>query len=163
MSNTARIEMSMGEIVIELLPDVAPKHTENFVKLANEGFYEGTTFHRVIPNFMIQGGDPNSKSEDKSTHGSGGPGYTIKAEISARHNRGSVAAARLGDAANPDRQSSGCQFYICVVPTSHLDGQYSVFGKVIEGMDVIDKIVAAPADRSDNPLEKIEIQRVTMG
>ena len=138
------METDFGVIVIETMPDTAPEHTNNFVKLARAGFYDSTTFHRVIPGFMIQGGDPNSKDDNPHNDGQGGPGYTLPAEIKAPHYRGSVAAARLGDAMNPQRRSSGSQFYICVVPTPHLDGQYTVFGRVVEGMDVVDQIVSVP-------------------
>jgi len=150
---------SEGVIVIKLDAVAAPKHAENFKKLVKEGFYDGTTFHRVIPGFMIQGGDPLSKDQAKrSEHGTGGPGYTIPAEIGKKHKRGSVAAARQGDQVNPKRESSGSQFYICVVDTTFLDGQYTVFGEVVEGMDVADKIVAKPRDPRDNPKEPVTVK-----
>ena len=150
---------SEGVIVIKLDAVAAPKHAENFKKLVKDGFYDGTTFHRVIPGFMIQGGDPLSKDQAKrSEHGTGGPGYTIPAEIGKKHKRGSVAAARQGDQVNPKRESSGSQFYICVVDTTFLDGQYTVFGEVIEGMDVADKIVAKPRDPRDNPKEPVTVK-----
>ena len=126
----AVIETNMGAMTIELYPDVAPKHVANFIKLAESGFYNGLTFHRVIPGFMIQGGDP-------AGNGTGGPGYTIPAEISnLKHIRGSIAMARRSD--NPN--SSGSQFYICLAPQPHLDGQYTIFGQVTSGMDIADKI-----------------------
>ncbi|MFQ3671502.1 MAG: peptidylprolyl isomerase [Verrucomicrobiia bacterium] len=146
-----------GDITIELDEKAAPKTVANFKKLVAEGFFNGTTFHRVIPNFMIQGGDPNSKSDDRSTHGRGGPGYTIPAEIGLKHVRGSVACARLGDEVNPSRASSGSQFFINVADNHFLDGQYTVFGRVVEGMEVADKIVAQPRDRNDNPHERVEM------
>jgi cyclophilin family peptidyl-prolyl cis-trans isomerase len=150
---------SEGVIVIKLDAVAAPKHAENFKKLVKEGFYDGTTFHRVIPGFMIQGGDPLSKDQAKrAEHGTGGPGYTIPAEIGKKHKRGSVAAARQGDQVNPKRESSGSQFYICVVDTAFLDGQYTVFGEVIEGIDVADKIVAKPRDPRDNPKEPVTVK-----
>jgi len=158
MEEVAVIDTDYGEIVIKLMDDAAPQHVANFKKLAREGFYDGTTFHRVIPNFMIQGGDPNSKDGDRSNDGTGGPGYTIPAEIRARHTRGAVAAARLPDQVNPQKASSGSQFFICVVAAPHLDGEYSVFGHVVEGMDVADKIVAAQRDRRDNPLTPIPME-----
>ncbi len=158
----AVIETSMGDITIQLADDKAPKHAANFRKLAKEGFYAGTTFHRVIPGFMIQGGDPNSKDDDRSNDGLGGPGYTIDAEIGLTHERGVIAAARQGDEVNPQRKSNGSQFYITVAPASFLDGQYSVFGKVIKGMEVVDKIVSVPRDRNDNPNVKIVIKKVTL-
>ncbi len=156
------IETSLGNITIQLNDAAAPKHSANFRKLAKEGFYDSTTFHRVIPGFMIQGGDPNSKNADKNTHGMGGPEYRIDAEIGLTHERGVIAAARQGDQINPQRMSNGSQFYITVADAKFLDGQYSVFGKVVEGMDVADKIVAAPRDPRDNPLEKIMIKKVTV-
>jgi peptidyl-prolyl cis-trans isomerase B (cyclophilin B) len=150
---------SEGVIVIKLDAVAAPKHAENFKKLVKDGFYDGTTFHRVIPGFMIQGGDPLSKDQAKrAEHGTGGPGYTIPAEIGKKHKRGSLAAARQGDQVNPKRESSGSQFYICVVDTAFLDGQYTVFGEVIEGMDVADKIVAQPRDPRDNPKEPVTVK-----
>ena len=142
-----------GEIVLRLLPDVAPGHVENFLKLAKQKFYDGTTFHRVIPGFMIQGGDPNSKNQDRSQHGMGGPGYRIKAEFNSRpHKRGMLSMARAND---PD--SAGSQFFICVADSFFLDWQYTVFGEVVSGMDVADKVVAAKRDGRDNPLERIEM------
>ena len=156
------IKTSMGDITIQLADDKAPKHAANFRKLAKEGFYAGTTFHRVIPGFMIQGGDPNSKGDDRSKDGLGGPGYTIDAEIGLTHDRGVIAAARQGDEVNPLRKSNGSQFYITVAPASFLDGQYSVFGKVVKGMDIVDKIVAVPRDQNDNPIQKVVIKKVVV-
>ncbi len=156
------IETSMGEISILLADDKAPKHAANFRKLAKEGFYAGTTFHRVIPGFMIQGGDPNSKDDDRSNDGLGGPNYNIDAEIGLLHERGVIAAARQGDPVNPERKSNGSQFYITVAAAHFLDEQYSVFGKVIKGMEVVDKIVAVPRDRNDNPIQKVVIKKVSI-
>ena len=150
----AVIETNFGNIVIQLFPDVAPGHVENFVKLAQDGFYDGTTFHRVIPSFMIQGGDPNSKDEDRSNDGQGGPGYTINAEFSdVPHKRGILSMARA-----QDPNSAGSQFFIVVKDSNFLDGQYTVFGEVIEGMDVADKIVNVKRDGNDNPLEKVTMK-----
>ncbi|MDP1677650.1 MAG: peptidylprolyl isomerase [Bacteroidota bacterium] len=154
------VETSLGKITIQLNDSAAPKHSANFRKLAKEGFYDSTTFHRVIPGFMIQGGDPNSKNADRNSHGMGGPEYRIDAEIGLTHERGVIAAARQGDQINPQRMSNGSQFYITVTDAKFLDGQYSVFGKVLEGMDIADKIVAVPRDPRDNPLEKIIIKKV---
>jgi peptidyl-prolyl cis-trans isomerase B (cyclophilin B) len=143
------LETTQGNIVIKLDEKTAPKTTANFKKLVKEKFYDGTYFHRVIPNFMIQGGDPNSKDADPSNDGQGSPGYTIPAEIKLPHVRGAVATARLGDAANPSRASSGSQFFINVRDLPSLDaGGYTVFGHVISGMDAVDKIVAFGADPS---------------
>lgn len=131
----AVLETSLGKITIEFYPDVAPNHVENFKKLARNGFYDQTTFHRVIPGFMIQGGDPNSKDADRSNDGQGGPGYTIAAEFSdIKHTRGIVSMAR-----SSDPNSAGSQFFIVVKDSDYLDGKYSVFGKVIEGMPVVDQ------------------------
>ena len=150
----AVIETNFGNIVIQLFPDVAPGHVENFVKLAWDGFYDGSTFHRVIPGFMIQGGDPNSKDEDRSNDGQGGPGYTINAEFSdVPHKRGILSMARA-----QDPNSAGSQFFIVVADSNFLDGQYTVFGEVIEGMDVADKIVNVERDGMDNPLEKVTMK-----
>jgi peptidyl-prolyl cis-trans isomerase B (cyclophilin B) len=155
MSETsAMIETKFGSIELRFFPEVAPNHVKNFIELAKKGFYDGTTFHRVIPGFMIQGGDPNSKNPDRSKHGFGGPGYTLKAEFNEKpHKRGTLSMARSQD---PD--SAGSQFFICVANSPRLDGHYTVFGEVISGMDVGDKIVSQPRDRVDNPLEKIEIK-----
>ena len=155
----AVIETGMGRIVFEFYADAAPAHAANFKKLARAGYFDGTTFHRVIPGFMIQGGDILSRDAEPGNDGSGGPGYTIPAEIGKSHLRGTVAAARRG-AGNPQKRSSGSQFYICVTDVSHLDGEYSAFGMVVEGLDVIDKIVAVPRDRRDRPLENVVMSRV---
>ncbi len=150
----AVIETKFGKIELEFFPDVAPNHVNNFIELVQKGFYDGTTFHRVIPGFMIQGGDPDSKDPDKSKHGTGGPGHTLKAEFNDKpHKRGTLSMAR---AAHPD--SAGSQFFICVADSSFLDGKYTVFGEVISGMEVADKIVSQPRDRRDNPNERIEIK-----
>ena len=151
----AEITTRLGTITLKFFPDVAPNHVDNFITLAKKGFYDGTTFHRVIPNFMIQGGDPKSKDEsNRSMHGTGGPGYTVKAEFNNRpHKRGTLSMAR---AANPD--SAGSQFFICVKDVPHLDNQYTVFGEVVSGMDVVDKIVAEKRDNRDNTLERVEMK-----
>ena len=142
-----------GEIVLKFYPDVAPGHVKNFIKLAQEKFYDGTTFHRVIPGFMIQGGDPNSKQPDRSMHGMGGPGHRVKAEFnSTPHKRGVLSMARSND---PD--SAGSQFFICVADANFLDWQYTAFGEVVSGMDLADKIVAMKRDGRDNPLERVEM------
>lgn len=153
-----KIETSLGTMTLELYRDIAPLHTENFLKLTKEGFYNGTTFHRVIQDFMVQGGDPNSKTDNRSTHGMGGPGYTTPAEIKMKNIRGSVAAARMGDQVNPKRESSGSQFYINVKDNTFLDNQYTVFGFVTTGMEVADAISKVAKDSRDNPLEKITIK-----
>jgi peptidyl-prolyl cis-trans isomerase B (cyclophilin B) len=143
----------MGEIVLRFFSDVAPGHVNNFMKLSKDGFYNGTTFHRVIPGFMIQGGDPNSKNSDRSSHGMGGPGHKVKAEFnSTPHKRGIVSMARSND---PD--SAGSQFFICVADANFLDWQYTAFGEVVSGMEVADKIVTMKRDGQDNPLERAEM------
>jgi peptidyl-prolyl cis-trans isomerase B (cyclophilin B) len=131
----AIINTDKGVVVVELYPKVAPQTVANFEKLVGKGFYNGLTFHRVVPDFVVQGGDPDGT-------GSGGPGYTVPAEIDANehHLRGSLATARTGDEVNPKRDSSGSQFYICLAPQPGLDGQYTIFGGVIKGMDVVDQI-----------------------
>ena len=156
----AVIETTYGIIVIQLFPDVAPGHVDNFVRLANEGYYDGTTFHRVIPGFMIQGGDPNSKDDDRSNDGQGGhsangPNTFVNAEFSQdlTHKRGILSMARA-----QDPNSAASQFFIVVADSNFLDRQYSIFGEVIEGMDVADKIVNVKKDSADNPLEKITMK-----
>ena len=150
----AIIETKFGNMELRFFPEVAPNHVNNFIELAKKGFYDGTTFHRVIPGFMIQGGDPNSKSPDRSSHGMGGPGYTLKAEFNEKpHKRGVLSMARSG---HPD--SAGSQFFICVADASFLDKKYSVFGEVVSGMDVADKIVNQRRDQKDNPMERIEVK-----
>jgi peptidyl-prolyl cis-trans isomerase B (cyclophilin B) len=150
----AVITTKFGQIVLRFFPEVAPKHADNFIKLAKEKFYDGTTFHRVIPDFMIQGGDPNSKSPDRATHGKGGPGYAIPAEFSDRpHKRGTLSMAR---GAQPD--SAGSQFFICLSESPDLNGQYTVFGEVVSGMEVADRIANEPRDKKDNPLERVDMK-----
>lgn len=150
----AIIKTKFGDVEIKFYPDVAPRHVENFVKLAKSGFYNGTIFHRVIPGFMIQGGDPNTKDTlKKDIYGQGGPGYTIKAEFSdIPHKRGIVSMAR---AADPD--TAGSQFFIVVEDSRFLDHKYTVFGEVTKGIGVADKIVNLPRDERDNPKERVEM------
>jgi cyclophilin family peptidyl-prolyl cis-trans isomerase len=154
------IETNMGKIVVAFYEKEAPQHIANFKKLAKEGFYNGCTFHRVIPGFVIQGGDPNSKDDDPYNDGTGGPGYTIPAEIKMPHIKGALAAARLSDQVNPERRSSGSQFYIALEPLKMLDGQYTVFGYVIEGMDVCLKIANVERNERDNPINKVIIKKI---
>ena len=155
---TANIETNHGKISFELLPDLAPETVRNFEKLTKDGFYDGTLFHRVIPGFMIQGGDPNTKTDNKGSWGMGGPGYNVKAEFSSRsHLRGIVSMARAQD---PD--SAGSQFFIVTSDSALLDRQYTVFGQVKEGMDVADKIVNMNKDGNDCPLEKVVMTKITL-
>jgi cyclophilin family peptidyl-prolyl cis-trans isomerase len=155
----AELHTSAGEIDIRFYPDAAPNHVKNFIDLAEKGFYNGTKFHRVIPGFMIQGGDPNTISGNPYTWGTGGSGKNVAAEFnSIHHARGVVSMARSND---PNSASS--QFFICVADAGSLDNQYTAFGKVTKGMDVADKIVNAPRganDRPDNPtsIDKIVIR-----
>ncbi len=153
----AVIKSSEGEMVLELWPDVAPGHVENFTKLAKKGFYDGTCFHRVIKGFMIQGGDPNTKDESKkATWGQGGPGYTIKAEFNDKpHVRGTLSMART-----PDPNSAGSQFFICHGDPRFLDKQYTVFGKLIKGDDVLEKIATTPTEGPDRPVKRVNIESV---
>ena len=153
----ALIETNFGNIKIKLLPEIAPETVRNFVTLATSNFYDGTLFHRVIPNFMIQGGDPNTKESDKSVWGQGGPGYNLKAEFNSRsHLRGIVSMARASD---PD--SAGSQFFIVTSDSTFLDRQYTVFGEVVEGLEIADKIVNLPRDGNDCPLEEAKMLRIT--
>ena len=187
----AVIETDYGNIVLRFYEDDAPEHVKNFKKLTKEGFYDGTTFHRVIPDFMIQGGDPNSKDDDRSNDGTGDPGYTVKAEIKRYHKRGALAGARLPDNINPEKRSSGSQFYIVqkgkwrdeeldyierqmrkklneeqrkiymdIGGYPALDGGYTVYGEVVEGMEVVDEIARVEKDRRDNPLEPVVVKKV---
>ena len=164
----AVISTKFGDIKLEFFNEIAPKHVESFKLHAQNGYYDGTIFHRVIPGFMIQGGDPLSKSEDKSRHGTGGNAakyfgigdensestWDLPAEFSATpHERGILSMAR---SQNPD--SGGSQFFICVADARFLDNQYTVFGKVVSGMDVVDSIVNAPRDARDNPDDRIEMK-----
>ena len=166
--NVAVISTQFGDIVLEFFDDIAPKHVESFKLHTQNGYYNGTTFHRVIPGFMVQGGDPLTKSEDRSRHGTGGNAakyfgigtesedstWDLPAEFSATpHARGILSMARSN---NPD--SGGSQFFICVADARFLDNQYTVFGKVVSGMDVVDAIVSAPRDARDNPDDRIEMK-----
>ena len=148
------LETSMGTIKVALNYDAAPATSENFAKLVKQGFYNGLTFHRIIPGFVVQGGDP-------AGNGAGGPGYTVPAEIKLPHKRGVIAMARTGDQINPERASSGSQFYITLADLPSLDaGGYTVFGKVVFGMDVVDKIAAVKTDPSnDKPITPVIINK----
>lgn len=150
-SYTATIETDAGTMVAELYPKVAPNTVNSFVFLSREGFYEGVIFHRVIPGFMIQGGDPTGTGE-------GGPGYELKAEFNdTKHVRGVLSMARTAD---PD--SAGSQFFVMHDTAEHLDNQYTAFGKVTKGLETIDKIVSAPRDANDRPREPVKIKKITI-
>jgi len=157
MSEIAIIKTSEGEMTVEFYPEVAPGHVENFKKLANKGFYDGTCFHRVISGFMIQGGDPLTKEESKQrAWGTGGPGYQIKAEFNDKpHTRGVLSMAR-----SSDPNSAGSQFFICHGDPRFLDKQYTVFGKLIKGDDVLEKIGTTPTAPGDRPLKRMHIESV---
>ena len=165
--NVAVISTKFGDMVVEFYPDVAPMHVESFTVLANEGYFDGTSFHRVIPGFVIQGGDPNSKNEDRLTHGTGGRAgkffgigdendsntWLIPQEFNEiSHVKGILSMARTND---PNSASS--QFFICHDDANLLDNNYTVFGKVIDGLDVIDSVVNVDRDQNDNPLDKVEM------
>jgi len=153
----AIIETNHGKIVLNLLRDNAPETVRSFIKLAESKFYDGTLFHRVIPGFMIQGGDPNSKQPDKSKWGKGGPGFNLKAEFNSRsHLRGIVSMARSTD---PD--SAGSQFFIVTTDSTFLDNQYTVFAEVIEGIEVADTIVNLQRNENDCPLQEAKMIHVT--
>ena len=159
------IYTSKGKMRIKLY-NKTPKHRDNFVKLVNEKYYDGVRFHRVIEGFMIQTGDPYSRDTAKiDLWGQGGPDYTVPAEFVNEywHKKGALAAARRGDMANPTKASSGSQFYIVHDENAclHLDGQYSIFGEVVEGLEIIDRIAAVDTDPYDRPLEDVFINRIT--
>ena len=155
---TAIVEMENGDVMkLELYPDIAPNTVRNFISLANKGFYDGVIFHRVIPGFMIQGGDPQGV-------GVGGPGYSIKGEFKAngfennlKHTKGVISMAR-----SMSPNSAGSQFFIMVADSPHLDGQYAAFGKVTEGIETAEKIVAVKRNRSDKPFEDQRMKKVTV-
>ncbi|MFN7341061.1 MAG: peptidylprolyl isomerase [Opitutia bacterium] len=152
------IRTTAGDLTLELWPDVAPRTVENFTKLAKEGFYNGTAFHRIIKGFMIQGGCPNTKAGAKGAPGTGGPGYQIKAEFNDRpHVRGVISMAR---SAHPD--SAGCQFFVCHGDARFLDRQYTAFGKLVAGDDVLEKIATIPCSGPErsSPSERVEIKSV---
>ncbi len=144
-----------GTMKIQFHTKDAPKNVTNVANLGIKGFYNGLTFHRLIPGFMIQGGDP-------SGNGTGGPGYTVPAEIKRRHEKGSMAMARTGDQVNPEKRSSGSQFYICFKPTPQLDGQYTVIGQLVEGMDVLEKLEKVPTGAMDKPTKPVVMELVTI-
>ena len=166
-NNVAVISTNFGDMVVEFYPDIAPMHVESFIALVNEEYFNGTTFHRVIPGFMIQGGDPNSRNENRATHGTGGRAgkffglgneedpstWLIPQEFSnTPHVKGILSMARTND---PNSASS--QFFVCHDNANFLDNNYTVFGKVIDGLDIIDQIANVAKDQNDNPLEKVEM------
>ncbi len=161
-NEVAVIKTNEGEMVVQFWTDAAPDTIQNFKKLARQGFYDGTIFHRIVKGFMIQGGDPNSKDSAKeSSYGQGGPGYQIKAEFNNHsHDRGVISMAR-----GPDPDSAGSQFFICLAPVRRLDGQYTTFGKLIKGDDVLDKIGNTPVEGNaqgevSKPTKRVVIESV---
>ena len=155
----AVIETNLGSIEFSLLPELAPETVRNFVTLTKSEFYNGTLFHRVIPGFMIQGGDPNTKKPElRAQWGMGGPGHNVKAEFSSRsHLRGIVSMAR-----STDPNSAGSQFFIVTTDSTFLDREYTVFGEVTQGMDIADKIVNLPRDQTDCPQQEAKMIKVTI-
>lgn len=164
MSKSATIKTNKGELTLEFWEDVAPKTVENFCKLAGEGFYDGTAFHRIIDGFMIQGGDPLSKEGDHPRVGTGGPGYQIDAEFNEnKHTLGVISMAR-----SQDPNSAGSQFFICLGDAPFLDGQYTGFGKLTDGEDVLKVIGKTPVAHGNGgekskPTERVEVLSVTVG
>lgn len=157
-----RKEKKPQRIVIELREDAAPQTVANFKELIRRHYYDGMRFHRLFPHSLVQTGDPKSRHGESDRSGTGGPGYTIPAEIRLKMDAGAVASARLPDTINPTRASNGSQFFVCIAPMTQLNGQYTVFGKVTEGLDVLDAISALPVDSNDFPLDKIVIQSIRM-
>jgi cyclophilin family peptidyl-prolyl cis-trans isomerase len=161
MANTGIIATKFGDIKVQFYPEQAPKTVENFRKLANRAFYDGLIFHRIVPNFVIQGGDPNTRDmNNRSRWGTGGPGWNIKAEFNKnKHIRGTLSMARSQD---PD--SAGSQFFIVLKDSNFLDGQYTVFGRVISGMEIVDKIASLKTDSADVPIDagEAEMIRITV-
>jgi peptidyl-prolyl cis-trans isomerase B (cyclophilin B) len=137
----------------------APQTTTNFKKLVKDGFYRKTTLFRVVPNYLVQGGDPLTKRKDRTVMGTGGPGYTLPAEIRRKHFRGAVAMGRLQNSINLNRQSNGSQFYVCLRPIPTQDGQDTVFGQVLGGLTALDEISHLPADSNDNPFDRVEVTK----
>ena len=148
------------QFAIEFYEAEAPGTVENFKKLARRKFYNGLAIHRAFPHILVQMGDPLTERKDRTNVGTGGPGYTIPAEIRRKHTKGAVAAARLPDKINPSRHSNGSQFYICLSPQPSYDGQYTVFGHVIWGLETLDALSTKPVDSNDYPVQRVEIQSV---
>jgi peptidyl-prolyl cis-trans isomerase B (cyclophilin B) len=152
----AVMETDAGVVVIQFFEEVAPNHVKNFKVLSRSGFYDGTYFQKVVPGEFVQGGDPNTKDDDPANDGTGGPGYKLDAELGEmKHHRGIVSMAR-----GKTIHSSGSQFFICLKDLPHLDGLFTVFGEVVEGMKVMDRIGSSPVDDNDRPLEKVHIKAI---
>ena len=155
-------EKQFQQVVIGLYDDAAPQTVANFKELCRKRFYNGMRFHRAFPSTLVQTGDPKSRHGIADRSGTGGPGYTVPAELGRNHARGTVAMSRLGDVVNPSKASNGSQFYVCLTPMPKLDGKYTVFGEVLEGLDVLDFISNQPTDSNDFPLAKIVIKSITI-
>jgi cyclophilin family peptidyl-prolyl cis-trans isomerase len=153
-------DKTLRPVAIEFYETDAPRTVENFKKLARKSFYKGIAFHRVFPHILVQAGDPLSRKKDRTKVGTGGPGFTILPEIRRKHTKGSVAAARLPDKINPSRVSNGSQFFVNLQPAPNYNGQYTVFGNVIYGLDTLDFISTKPVDSNDNPIERSVIRSV---
>ena len=164
--NSAIIKTDMGNIAIKFYKEDAPETVANFIKLAKNGFYDGVKFHRVIKGFMIQTGDPLSKEDSqKNSWGTGGPGYTIPAEIKMENKKGTIATARLSDQVNPKKDSSGSQFFINTIDNDFLDGEYTVFGEVTSGMEIvlkIENVKTVSPGQLDQPIENISIKSIEL-
>ncbi len=156
-----RFETTAGDLTLEFMPEIAPKHVENFVKLSRDGFYDGTKFHRVIPGFMIQGGDPNTKTDNERSWGTGGPGWSVDAEFSdVHHERGILSMAR-----SSDPNSAGSQFFLVHGEAGFLDNQYTVFGRLVDGFDVLDEIVGAktvPGGEGSRPVNPVTVTKAVV-
>ena len=155
-------EKQFQQVVIGLYDDAAPQTVANFKELCRKRFFNGMRFHRAFPSTLVQTGDPKSRHGIADRSGTGGPGYTVPAEIGRNHVRGTVAMSRLADVVNPSKASSGSQFYVCLTPMPKLNGKYTVFGEVLEGLDVLDFISNQPTDSNDFPLAKIVIKSITI-
>ncbi|HEY5811345.1 MAG TPA: peptidylprolyl isomerase [Terrimicrobiaceae bacterium] len=155
-------EREFQQVVIGLYDGAAPATVENFKELCRRKFYKGMRFHRAFPSTLVQTGDPKSRRGVADRSGTGGPGYTVPSEIGRNHVRGAVAMARLPDLVNPSKASNGSQFYVCLTSLPKLDGKYTVFGEVLEGLDVLDMISNQPTDSNDFPVAKIVIKSITI-
>ncbi len=149
-------------VAMEFFESDAPEHAANFKKLARKGFYKGTAIHRAFPHTLVQFGDPMTRSSDRAKVGTGGPGYTLPPEIHHKHTKGSIAAARLPDKINPARVSNGSQFYVCIDSQPSFDGQYTVFGQVIYGLDALDALSEKAVDTNDYPLDRLEVKSINI-
>ena len=157
-----RKEKKPQRIVIQLREDAAPQTVANFKELVRRHYYDGMRFHRLFPHQLVQTGDPKSRRGESDRSGTGGPGYTIPSEIRLKLDKGAVVASRLPDTINPTKASNGSQFFVCIAPMPQLNGQYTVFGTVTEGLDVLDAISGIPVDSNDFPLEKVVIKSIRM-